>query len=518
MSQKKKWLQWHNQLGWVALAGILVWALSGISHPMMAWFGPSAAKFFPPSMTLSGSELSYLPQLLAGEEKIADAKLVKVVPSAEGPLLQVTDSETAPRRYFRLHDGREIAGGDLQQARWLANYYSGRNSESGNDQIETIQLQTAFDNAYPAVNRLLPIYRVQYAGDDGLTLFVHTETAALASITDRNKTRLQGIFRQLHTFAWLNGLEYGRLILIALFMLSLAAFAITGLALVFALRAPKGKTRKIKDGKRRYHRWLGYALWLPLLGWSASGFYHLLQLSLVEPVQGLHLGEAADYRNLSGDFQWLSEVEGAINSVSLIEGPEGTPLYRLGLAPEISSAPGSRNQRFAGRPTEASALYVDARTGTPLDQFGDREQAQLLAVRHGGISPADMLNIQRVTRYGPEYDFRNKRLPVWQIELNSADQRMLFVDPLTGVLVDQSRRIDRVERLSFSLLHKWNHLTPLTGRQGRDWLIVATLLVLLLSSLIGGVMLVNRKKRGRKVAPVAPEPVTAGPDATPATQ
>jgi len=505
MNLKKQWLDWHSKLGWWALAGILVWAISGISHPMMAWFGPSAAKFFPPSVSLDASELGNLPALLADGDRVSGARVVKLVPGADTPLLQVTRSETEPRRYFLLDSGRELIDGDLHQARWLAVYYSGRPEE----QITDVRLQTGFDDAYPPVNRLLPVYRVQFQGDDGLTLFIHTETAALASMTDSNKTVLQGVFRQLHTFAWLDDLEYGRLILIGLLMLTLAAFAATGLALVFVL-----KQRTIKDGKRRYHRLLGYVLWLPLLGWSASGFYHLLQSSLVEPVQGLRLGEPGEYRNLSTNFAWVDSLDGrAINSLSLINGADGAPLYRVGLAPAESAAPGSRNQRFDGRPSEAGSLFVDARSGQVLQAFGDREQAQLLATRLAGIQPQDIAGMQLITRYGPGYDFRNKRLPVWQIDVADADKTMLFVDPVTGVLVDQSRGIDRAERLSFSLLHKWNHLTPFTGRQVRDYLIVATLLLLLSSSVVGGVMLAGRrKKRARK-----PQSASTGPTPAPAT-
>ncbi|WP_226703978.1 PepSY domain-containing protein [Microbulbifer elongatus] len=505
MNLKKQWLDWHSKLGWWALAGILIWAISGITHPMMAWFGPSAAKFFPPSVSLKASELGNLPALLADGEKVRGARVVKLVPSLGAPLLQVTHSDADPRRYYHLDSGREVIDGDLQQARWLAAYYSGRPAE----EIADIQLQTGFDNAYPSVNRLLPVYRIRFGGDDGLTLFIHTETAAMASMTDSSKTVMQGVFRQLHTFAWLDDLEYGRLILIGLLMLTLFAFATTGIALVFAL-----KHRKIKDGKRRYHRLLGYLLWLPLLGWSASGFYHLLQSSLMEPVQGLRLGEAGEYRNLTADFGWINALEGrAVNSLSLISGANDAPLYRVGLAPAESAAPGSRNQRFDGRPSEVGSLFVDARNGQVLAEFDDREQAKLLASRLAGIQPEDIAGVKLITRYGPGYDFRNKRLPVWQVDVADADKRMLFVDPVTGVLVDQSRGIERAERLSFSLLHKWNHLTPFTGRQVRDYLIVATLLFLIASSAVGGVMLAGRrKKRARK-----PGEVDTGPIPAPAT-
>jgi hypothetical protein len=336
---------------------------------------------------------------------------------------------------------------------------------------------------------------------------LHTETAALASISNRSKANLQGVFRQLHTWAWLDDVEYGRLLIVGLLILTLAAFAATGLALVLVL-----KSRKIADGKRRYHRIFGYLLWLPLLGWSASGFYHLLQSSLVEPVTGLRLGGAvADAGTLSTDFSWLQQLQGrALNSVSLIRGPDGEPLYRVGLAPDQESAPQNRNQRFDGRPQERSAVFASARSGRLLADFSDREQAQLLATRFAGVDASAIISMQLITQYGPDYDFRNKRLPVWRIDLDGVRNSMLFVDPVTGVLVDQARSIDRVERLSFSLLHKWNHLAPLIGRQARDLLIVATLLLLLGSASLGAIMLAKRRKPRRKASAAAGElPVSA---------
>ena len=101
----------------------------------------------------------------------------------------------------------------------------------------------------------------------------------------------------------------------------------------------------------------------------------------------------------------------------------------------------------------------------------------------------------KVSRFGMNYDFRNKRLPVWQVTSKRSDKTMVFVDPATGQLVDQSTQVHRLERLSFSILYKWNILVPLTGRQVRDVLVVVVLSIALITTILGYMMLFRRRNK-----------------------
>jgi hypothetical protein len=105
------------------------------------------------------------------------------------------------------------------------------------------------------------------------------------------------------------------------------------------------------------------------------------------------------------------------------------------------------------------------------------------------MNHAPIMNIKRLTRFSPLYDFRNKRLPVFQFTY--AD-RHLFIDPKTGTLVEQLARADRYERLVFSSLHKWNFLTPWTGRPVRDALMISVLLISIISTGLGFWLLLKR--------------------------
>jgi len=81
-----------------------------------------------------------------------------------------------------------------------------------------------------------------------------------------------------------------------------------------------------------------------------------------------------------------------------------------------------------------------------------------------------------------DYDFRNKRLPVWQFTNNGT---VVFIDPASSTIVDVVTPALRYESWSFSILHKWNVLVPLLGRGGRDMLLSALLAAVLAMAAIG---------------------------------
>lgn len=494
---KTFFIKWHNALIWFGLASLLIWALSGISHPLMAWFGPQAVKSMPPSLTMT-TDNALAVQTIIRQHRLGKATIAKMVPTQDGPMLQVTeqsDNNTVQRRYFSLADQQEKRGYDAQQARWLASYYTGLPA----DNIGQVSRIDSFSSDYPWVNRLLPVYRVSFTGDEGLSAYVYTETNALASLNNSLKQTMQGFFQQLHTWKFLDATGFGRVLLVGLLMLILAAMAVTGLMLVLTIAR-----RPIQQPSRRWHRILAYTLWLPLLAWPASGFYHLLQAQYVDSVAGIRLGDPVDLQKWLAqsveqtqwqrDFTQAVDGVGQLNAVSLVH-DQHNHFYRLSLS-NMEDKAVSRQARFDGQAAEKSVLYIDSQTGQ-LSQHTDRDQALALLASLKGDDIA-YHDISLVTRFGPDYDFRNKRLPVWQINLDDADQTYAFVDPLTGILVDQNRQIDRWESLSFSLLHKWNHLFPLIGRQWRDGLIVLTLLVSLVLAGFGIQMHFARKARLKK--------------------
>ncbi len=502
MSMKTKTARWsyskHQWLGLIGGISLLVWGLSGLTHIAMVLFGPQQAAFMPPAAMVALEGARPIAQTLA-EQGIAGAVAVKTVPAPGGGVLwQVTPAgDGAERRYFRPADGLEVAGGDRAQAEFLARHYLATDRT-----ITSARLQTEFDADYPWVNRLLPVWKLEFAGDDGLTAYVHTETSSLAAVNNTTKTRLQSVFRALHTWEWVPpGMDWLRVIVIALMVGSLLALGLTGVAMLVTVRR-----RKRLPGARGWHRIAGYVLALPLIMFAASGIYHLIQSALVPPVSQLKMGRPVNVASGKWPVEkdWALIAKGRdIASVALVEGAGGQPLYRIGLAPKgpmgggehdhgpakaaadhgmaghdhaamMAAAQGKvpttdaeiREARFAGIKPDGPAIYLDAATGNVVSS-GDKDLARAIARRFTGAPDSAVTGVELVTRFGPDYDFRNKRLPVWRVNYGAPVNASLFVDTGAGVLVDRVADGEKPERLVFSFIHKWNFLFPV-GRLAQN--------------------------------------------------
>jgi hypothetical protein len=154
-----------------------------------------------------------------------------------------------------------------------------------------------------------------------------------------------------------------------------------------------------------------------------------------------------------------------------------------------------RNARFDGVQPTGPAVYIDARTGAAAPQ-GDRDLARALADRFVGANDGAITDMALITRFGPDYDFRNKRLPVWRIDYGAPLNTSIFIDTATGTLVDRLDDWQKPERYVFSFIHKWNFLFPL-GRVGLNAVVGAFAIALMaLLGVLG--MIVYAKGRRSK--------------------
>jgi hypothetical protein len=473
MSMKAATARWSfSKHQWLAMVGgisLLIWGLSGLTHVWMVLFGPQQAVFLPPVQAVALADARPLAETLAAAG-IDKTIAVKTVPSSRGTLYQVTTDSPAERRYFDPATGRELKGHDVRQAEFLARHYLAETRP-----LATATLQTAFDGDYPWVNRLLPVWKLRFSGEDGLVAYIHTETGSLAAVNTNAKNAQQRVFRWLHNWDWVPAsLDWLRVVIVALLVSSLTALAITGILMLVSIR----RARRL-PGAKGWHRIAGYVLALPLLMFSISGVYHLVQFALEPPVSQLRMPLALDLANSRYPVErdWTQITQGrTVRSLSLVEGPQGQPLYRLDLADAPAAMGGEhdhhdhgsqppktateiRQARFEGRQPGGPPVYVDAASGAVLP-LADRDLALAIARRFAGPD-ATVTDVSLVTRFGPDYDFRNKRLPVWKVDLGAPANASLFVDTATGALVDRVADWQKPERWVFSFIHKWNFLFPL---------------------------------------------------------
>jgi hypothetical protein len=463
-------VKWHRLLLWLGGATLLIFALTGLTHPIMSWTGPQAVTMRPPVLQLEGATLQQAMQKLNNAAQPSQA-LIKLVPYRDTALIQLTADLTSPRRYLTL-DGSD-APDDKDVAVWLSSHYSGM----PDTEVSAITLLTAYNNAYPSVNRLLPVYQVDY--QNGLSLYIHTESLSMAGITNPYKTAIQAVFRQLNSWQWLDSTPVLKVLLMAVLLGSALLLVLSGIWLL--LKLPFSARRR---SLRRWHYALSWLLALPVLLYLLTGIYHFAYKQTATANTGLTLPGAKPLPDTLAITQSL-DINNLFNSASLVQA-NGHWYWRLSeFNPQLQA---DRYSRFNGQQSEQGAQFLALTADAPA--LNDAAYARLLATKFTGLTEDQLTNQTVISRFGPDYDFRNKRLPVWQFDY--PDGR-LFVDAVSGQLIEQQSQASRLERYSFSFVHKWGMLQPLLGREGRDMLVIGFMVLLLTMAILGFAMRLRRR-------------------------
>jgi hypothetical protein len=480
----------HRSLAWLGGLTLIIFAVSGITHPVITWSGPQAVVFYPPQGVIDSSVLEKIAPVL-NTANLTSATSIKLVPKEDvGVLLQITTDANHPRRYFNLSTGQELPNHDEKYAIWLARYYSGLPATN----VLSATFQSSFSADYPKVNRILPVYKVAFNTEDNLTLFIHTELLALGDLTNDWKRLLQKIFKIGHTWNFLNQSPNLKVLIISAMILSLLTITISGAILLRRLRA------RSMPKYRKAHRYLGIVVLIPLIMLSSSGLFHLLHSHLIGRKSNIKDTLSSSHTpNLLLNAQTFSSKwdlpATKINGANLVEGPDKELFLRIGISPLSNNQNldyKSRNQRFNGVPTETSpAMYLSVKSGA-ISTISDKDVVLHHANNYFNVPNNKISQTQIITRFNAEYDFRNKRLPVWRVDTLLPEKPSLFIDPVDGALVDELTPSYSLERWSFSIFHKWNFLTPFIGRQARDIILVIILILAIATTFLGFRMLLIR--------------------------
>jgi len=194
--QLKKLLSLHRSFGMVLGVLVLLWSLTGVLHPMMSATQPQPVKRMPPSQQL---DLTHA---------LAAADVLKQHQIAQFSALQVIELETQQiayrilqpnqkiAEYYDSQTGQSLTNAEQQDAERLARWYTGLSQQ----EIVSSQIITAFSDDYPSVNRLLPVWRVDF--QNGLRAYVDPSQARLVTLSNDQKMWMAKIFRLGHTWTW----------------------------------------------------------------------------------------------------------------------------------------------------------------------------------------------------------------------------------------------------------------------------------------------------------------------------
>ena len=459
----------HRGLAWIAAVAALVWATSGILHPLIVWTGPKPAAFAPP---LSGFLAAALPApaTLLAAAGIAEAERLRYLAIDGRPVLQVQRPGSAERRYLDAATGAALADADRAQAERLARHYAGEPQAA----VASARLLTRFDADYPPVNRLLPVWRIDFARDDGLAVWVDTGGDRLATLSGSRKRSLQRLFQTLHTLGWLDPLPLLRDTLIGLFSSALLLTAGAGASL---LLRPGGQRPA-----RRWHRRFAWLALLPALAFPASGLFHLFAYSGSLPLPATPPLDLAHYTTAP-----FNATTGAVREA-----------VSLGLR----DGPGWQLQLLDGAGPRSCYIAAD---GTAIAE----DEAALVrhwAAAHFGIAEDAVATPTRLLRFSREYGFANKLLPVWRV--TGPGDEIAFFDAASGGLSAQVRPLDLAQGLGFDWLHKGQWLDALGLNPDRRNAVLILLALLVLATAAFGLRL-RLRLRGvpRREAGAATQPM-----------
>jgi hypothetical protein len=483
-------LAWHRRIGITACLGVVLWGISGVIHPIMSRLQPVPARFAPPADPVSLAAACPLPQVLAAHG-ITEVQAIRLVGIEGRAYFQVTRPGWPERLYFDIASGALLETGEELYAERLARHYL----DDETAKVVSIRRIDAFDDEYTFVNRLLPVYRVEFDRPDRMRVFVDTGSGRLGTLVDERKYWLSLAFRQLHTWEFLSRVEPLRTTLMLGLLLAGSAAALAGVA-VYA----RGRSRRAATPEpRRSHRRLGVTVAGAAMLFTLSGAYHLfLNPDLVPDPRTSRPSFRVDELD-SHVWRHLGEV-GEIGFARL---PEGVFLRVMGAgagqaaSPSPHHAPSAERQTGAQRGSEP--YYLHLKTGVE-DAEAELRHAKALAAQAIGVSP-DRVNGEpvQVARFGGEYGFVFKRLPVWRVSFSAPGNPAVYVDTGENAVAAIIRDPDRREGWVFAHLHKWDWLAHLLGKNLRDLTVALLALGNALVALIGAWMFLRPKWNGIRV-------------------
>jgi hypothetical protein len=489
----KKIILLHRWLGVLACIAILMFAGSGILHPVMSRFQPQPAQFKPPQIAMPQTALT-LPAILQ-QNHIDTFATATAVAIGEQVAYRVQVTNIAAR-YFDVITGAEIAEGEYRHAQFLARYFLG----DAQTPINHAQIISAFDDDYVFINRLLPVWRFDFERGDGIRIYVDTAGSRLATLSDSPKRLFQNYFRTLHNFNFLENHNTWRVTLMLVLLAS--TFTTAAVGLVMYVRLKRAAQRLQRLPVRRWHRRLALAISVVTFSFTISGTWHLIY-SEIEKSQ-----PEAPSQLAAGGAQFRSDELGdaAPTRAWTLLRVNDTPCYRVN---GTANAGVFNAANMADEHAHHHAAVDDStvKPAAPLIECLDTHSAQPILnaeptlaenlARFYSGSSAPITAIVPIYKFDDEYGFLNKRLPVWKVQFADSDTHW-YVENSSGALALRAEKAGAVDGWIFSIFHKARFIAD-PYKNLRDGFLMVVALGCIVVALLGMWLFIQQLRRGRAV-------------------
>ncbi|MES2064001.1 MAG: PepSY domain-containing protein [Bacteroidota bacterium] len=475
---KQNFYKWHRILGLTALIPVIMWTLSGLSHPFMSnWFRPVIAlEVYKPIPPKTKPTLS-IQQVLAQNGIVTFINFGQLNFSKD-TYYQVLGTDSV-YNYYSANTGKVLPNGDKLYAAYLARYFT----QDTTSKIKSISLQKTFDGHYQPINHLLPVWKVTFNRPDGMDVYIETGQSRMGTFNNNTRKAMLTVFEQLHTWEFLaaiGGDQFRNVVMLiivgVMFLSLLSGITIYGLFWKkFKTAQQNRRADKRKDTRfvHRFHRQIGLIVSFVMLTFIISGAFHLIvKLHNSGPAQKAYT-QQINSKDLAVSNLTLPVTDSLVKNIAVVKFNDST-YY------QVSDA-------------RKNVSYFNTITSTQLTD-GDTQYARWLAnfyrVDPGIEKVYGRVNITQIRQFDNEYGFINKRLPVQKVSYPNGEN--WYIETTTSQLATKVAGIDRAEGLSFIFLHKYFGMSW-AGKNIRDIVSMLAALGVLVVSLFGFAAFIKNK-------------------------
>ena len=494
---KFNWMFWHRWLGVLTCLGILLWAVSGISHPIMSRLQVKPVAFLAPSAQFDLSQALFIKPVLK-QHGITEVQHVSLAQFLGHSYYRVSVDRDQPARYFEVTSGEELADADIQYATYLAQHFTGK----GADSVVDVRLVTTFNDDYHEVNRLLPVWRVEFSSGQHLRAYIDTEQSRLSTLVNDTRYWLTQVFQFGHNWSFLDGAPVLQVMIAAIVLCAVLISAFSGLYLYFKLGS--AKQRLASKPMRCWHRRLGLTVSLAALIFASSGLFHLI-MSYQQHKVAVTLAVEKTSVNYLDDGVWHEMTAKPLAKLDLIshaqqlywhilpisgDGGNQMPVSQVAaLAKEAEHAEHNHHSHAEAKKVAPYLLPAEGnRAKNNINTVEGFAKAKVMSL--ASVKEREIVNVTWITQFKDEYGFIFKRLPVIKVQMKDAENTRYYIEPVTGALAAKVRDIDGLEGFVFAYLHKWSF--AFLNKDVRDILVSLFALGNIIVALMGFVLFYRR--------------------------
>lgn len=528
-AMRKNIYKWHRTISLIIAIPVLLWSVSGFMHPIMTNIRPKLATQWLAPAVFDSSKIKTPLQQALQLNGVDTFQSVRIIHIDTNFFYQVKTSGNSIQ-YFSTLNGKLLPKGDWIYAQYLARLFlEGQPKDSANTPaivteekksvsgdccteaaecvlkpksgapFKDVQLVTSFSKEYKNINRVLPVYKVEFERADNIRVYVETEQDRFCLAVDKNRAWFSSFFSLLHNMEWLNVLGKGRLFAEMIFTALAFLSTLMGIYIFFITKSKAVKNNPAVRA-RRNHRYTAIVFSLFTLMFTLSGFVHTF--SKLTPDTRDQYFVQQQYASAAVNFnfkQLQATVHQPVYNISLVT-LDATPCWQVYVKQARKKTAGDNKPKDLMKSMSAPApqvIYIDTASKQIIPD-GEKKYAAYLATVFSKNNPGAILSSAVITKFEGEYGFVNKRLPVWRISYGTNSNERYYVETSSGKLGARIDDKDLLEANTFNYFHK-HHFMDFAGKSWRDFSTMFWVAAQIAMVIIGFILYLKTKNRKVKL-------------------